>query len=161
MRLTVPCRLLIFVCLSGEVLECNAETNIDLFNAGRCNLGALGFISEVTLKVESEFKLRAVQTLEDLDDVLDRLGHVAFSSQHTRFWWIPHTDKIVLWKANVAPFEVSDILECFCTPGLPSYLFFRVLIKASMIGSPGKIVSSIIVTNLYYIVREYLPSLLD
>lgn len=50
---------------------------------------------------------RAVQKMEDLDLILERFPEIALVSQHSRFCWIPHTNKVVSWKADVVPFQVS------------------------------------------------------
>eukprot|EP00923_Selenidium_pygospionis_P022604 GHVN01039114.1.p1 GENE.GHVN01039114.1~~GHVN01039114.1.p1 ORF type:complete len:372 (+),score=97.26 GHVN01039114.1:375-1490(+) len=96
---------------SGEVVECNESENRSLFKAGLCHLGCLGMITEVTLRAEPLFKLRSIQSPASFEDVMKLLGEASEVSEvrkvsevsdneHWRFWWIPHTGKCVVWKAN-------------------------------------------------------------
>ncbi|KAJ1933570.1 D-arabinono-1,4-lactone oxidase, partial [Kickxella alabastrina] len=80
--------------------QCSKAVEGDLFDAARCSLGALGVITQVTLQCEPMFTLHAVQVPDTLDRVLDDLPAVLQSAEHVRFWWFPHTDHTVVWRAN-------------------------------------------------------------
>ncbi len=47
----------------GEVINCSASENADVFNAARANLGALGVLTEVTLDVRDAFNLHEQQSI--------------------------------------------------------------------------------------------------
>eukprot|EP01083_Nonionella_stella_P279386 950434_1 len=85
---------------SGQVHECNSGTNAELFEAAKVGLGCMGVILECTLKVEKSFRLHAVQQPEKLSFVLSNLQSLIHSAEHARFWWFPHTDMTVVWRAN-------------------------------------------------------------
>ncbi|KAI9279815.1 D-arabinono-1,4-lactone oxidase-domain-containing protein [Sporodiniella umbellata] len=84
----------------GNILFCSLNENVDIFEAARCSLGALGIITRMTLKVEPDFRLEAIQRPHKFSDVLNNWDAVIHSSEHTRVWWYPHTDDCVVWTAN-------------------------------------------------------------
>ncbi|CAG8590339.1 2062_t:CDS:2 [Paraglomus occultum] len=91
---------LTLITATRGTLTCSEKTNPDIFKAALCNLGALGIIIRITLKCEPAFRLEAIQTPAKFDEILNNLDHVVHSAEHVRFWWFPHTDDCVLWKAN-------------------------------------------------------------
>ncbi|KAG1174940.1 hypothetical protein G6F70_004456 [Rhizopus microsporus] len=91
---------LTLVTADGSVLFCSPDENRQVFEAARCSLGALGIITRMTLKVEPDFKLEAIQKPYKFSKVLENWDEVIHSSEHTRIWWYPHTDDCVVWRAN-------------------------------------------------------------
>ncbi|ORY89984.1 D-arabinono-1,4-lactone oxidase-domain-containing protein [Syncephalastrum racemosum] len=101
-----------FGCLSTMVLDCtlitadgstlyvSAKENTDVFHAVRCGLGALGVIVRATLDVEPAYRLEAIQKPYRFSDVLADWHNVIYSSEHSRIWWMPHTNDCVVWRAN-------------------------------------------------------------
>ena len=73
------------VSASGEVLNVTQENNPDLFSAGKVGLGALGVITEYTLKVEKAFKLHKRVTMMPIEDILDM--SLAAAETHYSFEW--------------------------------------------------------------------------
>ncbi|WP_394940604.1 D-arabinono-1,4-lactone oxidase [Psychromicrobium sp. YIM B11713] len=84
---------------TGEVLECSARQNPELFSAARVGLGALGIIVQVTLQCVPAFRLRAVERPEPLEQVLAELSERMTNTDHFEFYWFPHTDR-ALTKSN-------------------------------------------------------------
>ncbi|OBZ89695.1 L-gulonolactone oxidase [Choanephora cucurbitarum] len=97
---------LTLVTAQGEILFCSPTSNKEVFEAARCHLGALGIITRITLQVEPDFKLEAIQKPYKFSDVLNDWDSVIHSSEHTRVWWYPHTDDCVVWRANRTDKEV-------------------------------------------------------
>jgi L-gulonolactone oxidase len=85
---------------NGTILYCSPQENVDVFEAARCSLGALGVITRMTLQGEPDFRLEAIQKPYKFSDVLNDWDTVLHSSEHTRVWWYPHTDDCVVWRAN-------------------------------------------------------------
>jgi FAD-linked oxidoreductase len=79
------------VTASGEGLECSAEKNPEIFKAAQVSLGALGVISEVTLKLVPAYKLRYVWGRQSLDDCLANLEEYRRVNRNFEFFWFPHT----------------------------------------------------------------------
>ena len=83
----------------GDVVEANATTNSDVLDVARVSVGALGVITEATIKVVDAFRLRALEQPMKLDSVLENIDSLKNSNDHFEFFWIPHT-KWALTKQN-------------------------------------------------------------
>ncbi|KAF0424574.1 L-gulonolactone/D-arabinono-1,4-lactone oxidase [Gigaspora margarita] len=81
-------------------MHCSETMNSDVFKATLCNLGALGIITQVTIQCETAYLLEANQIPVKLNYILDNLDAIVHSAEHVRFWWFPHTDDCIAWKAN-------------------------------------------------------------
>jgi L-gulonolactone oxidase len=79
------------VTAGGDVIDCNAEHDADVFHAARIGLGALGAVSTVTLRGVPAFNLHALEQSERLDDLLGDLDGHADANEHFEFHWFPHT----------------------------------------------------------------------
>lgn len=84
------------VTANGEVIACNATREPDLFNAARVNLGALGVVSELTLRVRPAYRLVDTRWRENLDDLLGRLDALGQAHRHVEFFWFPHADEALV-----------------------------------------------------------------
>jgi L-gulonolactone oxidase len=93
----------------GNLLECNAEKNSEVLELGRVSVGALGAITECTIRVVDAFRLRAHEVPMRLDDVLDNIEELRQSNDHFEFFWIPHT-KWALTKQNNRTADALDPL---------------------------------------------------
>ncbi len=76
----------------GELIECSAERNADLFAAARCSLGALGVVTRAWLRNVPAFELVEVSRFESLETVLDDVEERRRESRHFEFHAFPHTD---------------------------------------------------------------------
>ncbi|KAI7905527.1 D-arabinono-1,4-lactone oxidase-domain-containing protein [Cokeromyces recurvatus] len=95
------------ITADGNTLFCSDTENKEIFAAARCSLGSLGIITRVTLQLEPDFKLEAIQKPYKFSDILNNWDAVIHSSEHTRIWWYPHTDDCVVWKANRTTKDIS------------------------------------------------------
>ncbi|KAG0305498.1 hypothetical protein BGZ97_001095 [Linnemannia gamsii] len=98
---------LTLITASGETISCSKTEKADIFNAAVCSLGALGIITRMTLQCEKAFRLENKQEPAKLDDVLNNLDSIIHSAEHVRLWWYPHTDNVVVWRANRTTKEIS------------------------------------------------------
>ena len=83
----------------GETMVCNKDQHSEIFHCGRVSLGALGVITEFTLKVVPAFNLRAVEQPMRIDDVLNNFTRLIEENDFFEFYWVPHT-RWALTKAN-------------------------------------------------------------
>jgi L-gulonolactone oxidase len=97
--LATQVRGLELVTPSGEVLDCSATRNPEVFSAARVGLGALGVLTSVTLQAVPAFALRAVEGPSTLSAALEGFDELMTSTDHVEFYWFPHTD-VTLLKAN-------------------------------------------------------------
>lgn len=85
---------------SGELIECSAEKNSDLFRAAMLSVGKLGIVIYMTFRTIPAFNLKSVQQVVTFDEFLDIWPDFWTSSEFARCWWFPYSKKCVLWKAN-------------------------------------------------------------
>jgi len=78
---------------TGKVWEASAERNMDLFNAARVGIGALGVVTELVLKVVPQFKLKQVTVSIQLDHMLKLLPKVMAKHERVQWFWFPYTGK--------------------------------------------------------------------
>jgi FAD-linked oxidoreductase len=93
----------------GNLVECNSEKNSEILDVARVSVGALGAITECTIRVVDAFRLHAHEQPMRLDDVLDNIEELRLSNDHFEFFWIPHT-KWALTKRNNRTDEALDPL---------------------------------------------------
>ncbi len=83
--------------IEGARLVTGAGTVLDLatgdprLDAVRVHLGALGVVTELTLRVVPAFRL--AETIEEVPvaAVASRLGSIGASAEFVKVWWLPHT----------------------------------------------------------------------
>lgn len=91
------------VTASGDLVRISAQKNPELFEAARCSLGALGVITELTLRVCPAFHLEVKAGPSDLAQILQNLPQ-RLKADHYQFWILPHTGRAWEWTATrVAP----------------------------------------------------------
>ncbi len=73
----------------GEVLRVDAAHQPDLWSAARVGVGALGIVTEVTLRCVPAFNLRVSETIEPLADVLADFEQLMSATDHVEFYWMP------------------------------------------------------------------------
>jgi L-gulonolactone oxidase len=94
---------LTLVTASGEVLTCDATERPDVFAAARVGLGALGVLTEVTLRCVDAFVLRADERPAPLAEVLAGLDEHVAGNDHVEFYWFPYTERVQLKRNNRVP----------------------------------------------------------
>ncbi|HEU5108508.1 MAG TPA: D-arabinono-1,4-lactone oxidase [Micromonosporaceae bacterium] len=87
----------------GELLDCSETERPDVFAAARVGLGALGVVTEVTLRCVDAFVLRADERPMPLADVLAALPSLVAGNDHFEFYWYPHTDRAQSKRNNRVP----------------------------------------------------------
>lgn len=91
---------------TGEILNCSESENRDLFKAAQVSLGALGIITEVTLRCLPRYKLHLQWRKGSLSDCLANYEQYKAENRHFEFFWIPHTDAVMMKFMNMSDAEV-------------------------------------------------------
>lgn len=73
----------------GSLLEIAAGD--ERLEGARVHLGALGALSEVTLRTEPAFRLAETPERIAVQDVPARVGEIGASAEYVKLWWLPHT----------------------------------------------------------------------
>jgi len=83
---------LALVTPAGEVLECDAQRNAEVFHAARTSLGALGVVTRVRLSNREAFRLVERSRFVPLESVLADLARERDAHPHFEFYAFPHAD---------------------------------------------------------------------
>jgi L-gulonolactone oxidase len=73
----------------GTIRRADEHNDPELLRVARVGVGALGILTEVTLRCVPAFNLHAVETLEPLADVIADFGRFMHSTDHVEFFWMP------------------------------------------------------------------------
>ena len=79
----------------GEVLECSADENSDLFQAARTNIGTLGAVTGMTIQAQDKYHLRETSWMMDLQQGLEQAHSLRDSHRHFEFYALPYADYIL------------------------------------------------------------------
>lgn len=77
---------------TGDVLTLSREENAEIFDAARVSLGALGIVTEFTLRNMPTYKLKKTTWVEPFEDVLGRVDELAAEYRNFEFYYIPYSD---------------------------------------------------------------------
>ncbi|MBN7799052.1 D-arabinono-1,4-lactone oxidase [Parahaliea mediterranea] len=75
----------------GEVVDVSAGRDDELLRAGQVSLGALGVITQYTLKLRPSYRLHRRVWVERIDSLLDRAEELARVHRNFEFFYAPHT----------------------------------------------------------------------
>jgi L-gulonolactone oxidase len=89
----------------GDVTRCSREQNADLFSAALVGVGAVGVVTEVTLRGVDAFVLHADERPTPLADVLAGLTDYVEGNDHFEFYWMPYTGKTLTKSNNRVPVD--------------------------------------------------------
>ena len=84
---------------TGEVVRCSPSVQPDLFAAALVGVGAVGVVTEVTLRTTDAFVLHADERTAALADVLASIEERVAANDHFEFYWFPYTERTLI-KAN-------------------------------------------------------------
>ena len=91
---------------SGESLDLSADTQPELFQAARLNLGALGLVTRIELQLRERYVLAERSWMSDIDELTQRMDELIAEHRHAEFFWYPEADKAqvkVIDEVSAAP----------------------------------------------------------
>jgi len=88
------------IAANGDVLNCTPDENSDVFEAGRCSIGALGVMTEITIDVRPAFKLVEKNFLMPPGELFAKLDSLVADNRHFEFFWFPYADVCVCKSLN-------------------------------------------------------------
>jgi FAD-linked oxidoreductase len=96
------------VLADGSIVDCDAATRPDLFQAQRLSLGMLGVATRVRIAVIPALHLEERIERRLLSEVLDRLPELAAATRHMEFFLFPYADTVTLKTLHpTAPGDLS------------------------------------------------------
>ncbi|KCZ92466.1 D-arabinono-1,4-lactone oxidase [Hyphomonas johnsonii] len=79
------------VTAAGDILDVTPDSNPDLFAAGRVSLGALGIITEYTLRTVPMFNLHRQVWVEPIGTLIERAEEYIQQHRNFEFYYFPNT----------------------------------------------------------------------
>ncbi|MCH8257761.1 MAG: FAD-binding protein [Proteobacteria bacterium] len=77
---------------SGDLLDVDAASDPDLFNAARVSVGALGIVTRMSLRNRLPFRLKQKSWVEKTEDLLDAFDEHAAVYRHFEIFPLTHSD---------------------------------------------------------------------
>lgn len=116
---------------NGKTQFCSAKFNPELFRAAVLSLGALGIITEVTLRAVPAFALKWTQTI-DTDYKLFKSWPLDLwtQSEFVRVWWFPYTRRAVVWQGDKTTEPEQDPPVSYYDGSLGYYVYHNLLYVA-------------------------------
>lgn len=97
------------VLANGELLECNAKQNTEVFKAAQVNLGALGVVSQVTLQNQASYKLKRETTWLPIEEILENAETLADTNRNFEFYFIPFTGMGFIDVQNITDEDITVV----------------------------------------------------
>jgi FAD-linked oxidoreductase len=88
------------VLASGEVIDCSASENADIFAAGRTSLGTFGVMTEIAMNVRPKYKLVERNFLLPIKELFKQLDKLVADNRHFEFFWFPYADVAICKSLN-------------------------------------------------------------
>jgi FAD/FMN-containing dehydrogenase len=80
------------VTAGGRIIECDAESDPELWRAARVSLGALGIVTAARLKLLPAYRLHERTWRAPLDEILETLDSLIAGHRHFEFFYFPKHD---------------------------------------------------------------------
>ena len=90
------------VLASGDIVDCSEEQEPELFKAAQVSLGALGIISQVTLRLLPAYRLHEKTWAVPFQDCFEKVDSFIDSNRHFEFFWLPEEDVCAIKVLNPA-----------------------------------------------------------
>ncbi len=89
----------------GEVLECSATSNPEVFNAARVGLGAFGLMTRMTMQNHALTRVKKVTSLRPRADLIDGWDDLLRHHRNVEFYVIPfsHWGQLITHDATTEP----------------------------------------------------------
>lgn len=84
----------------GEILDCSPHSNPDIFGTGRISLGALGVVTQVTLRCVPAFALHTARMCHSLSGFSTLADSILDQASYASAWWYPDSEHVVLEQAQ-------------------------------------------------------------
>jgi FAD/FMN-containing dehydrogenase len=83
------------VLASGDIVDCCADEQPDLWQVARLNLGAAGIVTRLELQLRDAYKLLERGWSEPYEALQPKLAELIAAHRHFEFFWYPHNDTAI------------------------------------------------------------------
>jgi len=88
---------------TGELIDCSATEETALFRSAQLSLGALGIITQVTLRCLPAYQLHEETWVVPFDECLATLEQRIAATRHFEFFWVPGEDRCAMKALHPTP----------------------------------------------------------
>lgn len=99
---------LTLVTAKGETLKCSNQENKNIFDAARCNIGALGIITDLTVQVREHYYLKERSEMLPIDEAFEKMEELRLAKSHFEAFGLPHANHVLLIEFTEVSKEESD-----------------------------------------------------
>ncbi|MGE3267221.1 MAG: D-arabinono-1,4-lactone oxidase [Chloroflexota bacterium] len=111
------------VLADGSVLDCSELQEPEVLRAGRMSIGALGVITQLTLRVLPAYRLHQRTWPAPFESCLEQLPALVADNRHFEFFWSPADDACAMKTLNPTDLPSGELAPPIPAPGrLPRYL---------------------------------------
>lgn len=91
------------VLASGDMIECSPTVKPEIFKAAQVSLGALGIITQITLRLLPAYQLHERTWVASFEECLAQLDELIQTNRHFEFFWAPSEDACAMKALNPVP----------------------------------------------------------
>ncbi len=99
------------VLADGSAIECSAQKERELFEAGRVAVGSLGIISQVTLQNRSAYSLREQVNVMSTTEAIRVLERERDNHRHIEFFAFPFGEKAIVKRMDITQEAATKVEE--------------------------------------------------
>lgn len=126
--LSQPITALSVTLANGQTVRCSASSNPQLFRAALVSLGALGIITEVTLRAVPAYNIAWQQSLHPLSEILSTWNTELWTrSEFVRVWWMPYMNRAIIWQADKTSSPLRPPAQTFYGGRLGFHVYHNLL----------------------------------
>ncbi len=96
---------------TGELVECSAERNPEIFRAALVGLGALGILTSITFRVVPSFRIHASERARDFNEIVPTFIDRSRGSDHYEFSWFPDGTQVRTRRLTRLPLLTEGFME--------------------------------------------------
>jgi len=97
------------VLASGEIVDCSPNQEPALFKAAQVSLGALGIITQITLRCLLAYRLHERTWVAGFAECMAQLDGLIAANRHFEFFWVPSEDVCAMKTLNPTRAERLDM----------------------------------------------------
>ena len=97
------------ITASGETLDCSAESQGRIFKAAQVSLGALGIMTQVTLRCVPTYRLHERIWEVPFAECVANMHDLISNNRHFEFFWFPKQDRCAMKSLNPTQSAPSDL----------------------------------------------------
>ncbi len=94
---------------NGDIIECSATQNSDVFHAARNNIGALGVVTQIQMQARSKYKLVEKSWVIPLRDALEQAEALRDGNRHFEMYAFPHADYALMLTINEVDINADNV----------------------------------------------------